>query len=62
MLTFVSAFGKGAETDGGVLVLNEKNLLLESLNRPWLLIEFYAPWCGHCQKMEPVYSETAKML
>ena len=44
MLTFVSAFGKGAETDGGVLVLNEKNLLLESLNRPWLLIEFYAPW------------------
>jgi len=45
-MTFVSAFGgKGAETDGGVLVLTDKNFLAESLNRPWFLVEFYAPWC-----------------
>ena len=36
--------GKGAETDGGVLVLTDKNFLMEGLDRPWFLVEFYAPW------------------
>jgi hypothetical protein len=45
MITLVSAFGSGgAERDGGVLVLNEKNMLMESMTRSWFLVEFYAPW------------------
>nr|AIG56320.1 secreted protein [Achlya hypogyna] len=46
-----------------VHVLTEKNFKKEVLDSPdYWLVEFYAPWCGHCKQLEPEWKKAAKKL
>lgn len=42
-----------AELDGKVLILTEENFDEEVQKNAPILVEFYAPWCGHCMSLCP---------
>lgn len=61
-ITSVSAEGAIAPEDSAVVKLTEETFEEFISSNPYVLAEFFAPWCGHCKNLGPEFASAADSL
>jgi protein disulfide-isomerase-like protein len=56
------AEGVSVQVENGVYKLEEATFDTVVNKFPAVMVEFYAPWCGHCKELAPIYEKAARKL
>ncbi|KAL6515534.1 Thioredoxin-like domain [Orobanche hederae] len=59
---YVSAAGEESGSKEFVVTLDHSNFTEFVGKHKFIVVEFYAPWCGHCKKLAPEYEKAASIL
>lgn len=62
VFVWLVAISIGSIPEGSGRVLELSDRFLEVSKQGYWLVKFYAPWCGHCKRLEPVWNQVAQSL